>query len=159
MPHTQILPESTGGMQGRQIANSSRRIWRFLKFGGVIASAKCAEQPCPDGRNYLGAIGFEKSPSRPVERRFLKPNASKSVFLRRLGSNMFRIIGHPGRCEAYFSKLIAHKFFAAAASLATKRLPPTGNVNYTQKHSAIHLREQAASRRHTGQQVPETVNI
>ena len=74
---------------------------------------------------------LKKCPCRQVERRFLKPNAPKSMFLWRLGSNMFRTIGHPGRCEAYFSKLIAPKFFAAAASLATKRLPPTGNVNYT----------------------------
>ena len=42
---------------------------------------------------------------------FLKPNAPRSVFLLRLGSSMFRIIDHAGRCRADFAKLIAPKFF------------------------------------------------
>ena len=60
---------------------------------------------------------LKKCPCRQVERRFLKPNAPKSVFLRRLGSSMFRRIGHPGRCRADFAKLIAPKFFRPALSV------------------------------------------
>ena len=60
--------------------------------------------------------------------------APKSVFLRRLGSNMFRIIGHAGCYRVDFAKLAAPKFFRVLRQPCHQpllSLYSTGNVNYT----------------------------
>ena len=45
------------------------------------------EPPCPGRRNYLGAICFGKNALRGLQEAvFLKPNAPKSAFSKRLGS-------------------------------------------------------------------------
>ena len=53
-----------------------------------------------------------------------------SVFLRRLGSNIFWKIGHLCPCRADFVKLIAPKF----STLHCQFLPPTAFVIVTSKN-------------------------
>ena len=51
-----------------------------------------------------------------IDNLFWKDDAHRSeVFLWRLGSNIFQIIGHTGRCRADFAKHIAPRFLPSAA--------------------------------------------
>ena len=62
----------------------------------------------------LGALYEFKS---LIDNLFWKDDAHRSeVFLWRLGSNIFQIIGHIGRCRADFTKHIAPRFLLPAAA-------------------------------------------
>ena len=63
-------------------------------------------------RSGLGALCEFKM---LIDNIFRKDGAPMSVFLWRPGCNMFRIIGHTGRCRADFAKHIALKFLLSAA--------------------------------------------
>lgn len=51
-----------------------------------------------------------------IDTQFWKDNAHRSVFLWRLGSNIFQIIGHTDRCRADFAEHIAPRFLLPAAA-------------------------------------------
>ena len=59
------------------------------------------------GRCSYGDLGALCEFERLIDNPFRRDGAPRSVFLWRLGSNMFRIIGHTGRCRAGFPKHIA----------------------------------------------------
>ena len=63
------------------------------------------------GRCSYGDLGALCEFERLIDNLFRRDGAPRSVFLWRLGSNMFRIIGHTSCHRAGFSKHIAPKFF------------------------------------------------
>ena len=123
--HTTSCPECDLRTDQHSIKTAPPAYCQVIRMSGAVMS----------GRMKLSGsnIFWENALAGLQEAVFLKPNAPRSVFLWRLGCNMFWIIGDTDRCRADFAKLVAPKFSAPHCQL----FPPTTFVIVTSRNRQL----------------------
>ena len=107
---------------------------RFCIDRHSLQTASPAILPSQPNRTREADLGALCEHKRLIDNQFLKDGAPMSVFLWRLGSNMFLIIGHTGCRRTDFAKLAALKFSASHCQL----FPPTTFVIITNKQCQLY---------------------